>query len=61
MNLRLQSRSRRSPEPTGTDDKAIGFKMRDGSTVAANAVLVAVAVGTKTNIELVEQAGAIHR
>src|ERR1700758_5500202 len=40
---------------TTTDGQATGLKMRDGSTVAADAVLVAV--GAKPNVELVEQAG----
>ena len=40
---------------TTTDGQATGLKMRDGSTVAADAVLVAV--GAKPNVELAEQAG----
>lgn len=38
-----------------TDGRATGLKMRDGSTVAADAVLVAV--GARPNIELAERAG----
>jgi 3-phenylpropionate/trans-cinnamate dioxygenase ferredoxin reductase subunit len=39
---------------TTTDGQATGLKMRDGSTVAADAVLVAV--GAKPNVELAEHA-----
>ncbi|OBG43702.1 pyridine nucleotide-disulfide oxidoreductase [Mycobacterium alsense] len=42
-------------EITSTDGKAGGLRMRDGSTVAADAVLVAV--GAKPNVELAEGAG----
>jgi 3-phenylpropionate/trans-cinnamate dioxygenase ferredoxin reductase component len=42
-------------EITTTDGQATGLNMRDGSTVAADAVLVAV--GAKPNVELAEQAG----
>ncbi|MFZ1177422.1 MAG: FAD-dependent oxidoreductase [Mycobacterium sp.] len=42
-------------EITTNDGKATGLRMRDGSTVAAEAVLVAV--GAKPNVELAEQAG----
>ncbi|ORB72684.1 NAD(P)/FAD-dependent oxidoreductase [Mycobacterium scrofulaceum] len=40
---------------TTTGGKATGLRMRDGSAVAADAVLVAV--GAKPNVELAEQAG----
>jgi 3-phenylpropionate/trans-cinnamate dioxygenase ferredoxin reductase subunit len=40
---------------TTTQGRATGLKMRDGSTVAADAVLVAV--GAKPNVELAEHAG----
>ena len=42
-------------EITTNDGKATGLRMRDGSTVAAEAVLVAV--GAKPNVEIAEQAG----
>jgi 3-phenylpropionate/trans-cinnamate dioxygenase ferredoxin reductase subunit len=42
-------------EITTAGGKATGLKMRDGSTVAADAVLVAV--GARPNVELAEQAG----
>ncbi|CAM4326518.1 Rhodocoxin reductase [Mycobacterium basiliense] len=40
---------------TSDNGRATGFAMRDGSVVAADAVLVAV--GAKPNVELAEQAG----
>ena len=52
VDLRLQAQVE---EIATGDGKATGLKMRDGSTVAADAVLVAV--GAKPNIELAEQAG----
>jgi 3-phenylpropionate/trans-cinnamate dioxygenase ferredoxin reductase component len=52
VDLRLQAQVE---EITGADGKATGLRMRDGSTVAADAVLVAV--GAKPNVELAEQAG----
>jgi len=52
VDLRLQAQV---DEISTADDTANGLKMRDGSTVAADAVLVAV--GAKPNIELAEQAG----
>jgi 3-phenylpropionate/trans-cinnamate dioxygenase ferredoxin reductase component len=52
VDLRLETQVE---EIATTDGKATGLKMRDGSTVAADAVLVAV--GAKPNVELAEQAG----
>jgi 3-phenylpropionate/trans-cinnamate dioxygenase ferredoxin reductase subunit len=52
VDLRLEAQVE---EVTTTDGLATGLKMRDGSTVAADAVLVAV--GAKPNVELAEQAG----
>lgn len=52
VKLRLEAQVE---EITTTGGKATGLKMRDGSTVSADAVLVAV--GAKPNVELAEQAG----
>jgi 3-phenylpropionate/trans-cinnamate dioxygenase ferredoxin reductase component len=52
VDLRLQAQVE---EISTADGTATGLRMRDGSTVAADAVLVAV--GAKPNIELAEQAG----
>jgi 3-phenylpropionate/trans-cinnamate dioxygenase ferredoxin reductase component len=52
VDLRLEAQVE---EITTTDGRATGLKMRDGSAVAADAVLVAV--GAKPNVELAEQAG----
>lgn len=52
VDLRLEAQVE---EITTTGGKATGLKLRDGSTVAADAVLVAV--GAQPNIELAEQAG----
>lgn len=52
VDLRLEAQVE---EITTTGGKATGLKMRDGSTVAGDAVLVAV--GAKPNVELAEQAG----
>ncbi|MCV7413277.1 pyridine nucleotide-disulfide oxidoreductase [Mycobacterium florentinum] len=52
VDLRLQAQVE---EITATDGTATGLRLRDGSTVAADAVLVAV--GAKANVELAEQAG----
>ncbi|MCU6545723.1 FAD-dependent oxidoreductase, partial [Klebsiella pneumoniae] len=52
VDLRLQTQLE---EITAADGTATGLKMRDGSTVAADAVLVAV--GAKPNVELAQQAG----
>ena len=52
VDLRLEAQVE---EITTTDGQATGLKMRDGSTVAADAVLVAV--GAKPYVELAEQAG----
>ena len=52
VDLRLQAQVEEIPT---TDGKAAGLKMRDGSKLAADAVLVAV--GAKPNIELAEGAG----
>ncbi len=52
VDLRLETQVE---EITTTGGKATGLKMRDGSTVAADAVLVAV--GAKPNVELAEQGG----
>jgi 3-phenylpropionate/trans-cinnamate dioxygenase ferredoxin reductase component len=52
VDLRLQAQVE---EITTAQGRATGLKMRDGSTVTADAVLVAV--GAKPNVELAEQAG----
>ncbi len=52
VDLRLQTQVE---EITADDGRATGLRMRDGSTVAAEAVLVSV--GAKPNVELAEQAG----
>jgi 3-phenylpropionate/trans-cinnamate dioxygenase ferredoxin reductase component len=52
VELRLQAQVE---EITGSDGEATGLRLRDGSRVEADAVLVAV--GAKPNIELAEQAG----
>ncbi len=52
VDLRLEAQVE---EITVADGAATGLRLRDGSTVAADAVLVAV--GAKPNIELAEQAG----
>jgi 3-phenylpropionate/trans-cinnamate dioxygenase ferredoxin reductase component len=52
VDLRLQAQVE---EITTAQGRATGLKMRDGSTVAADAVLVAV--GAKPNVELAEQGG----
>ncbi|OCB52607.1 pyridine nucleotide-disulfide oxidoreductase [Mycobacterium malmoense] len=52
VDLRLEAQVE---EITTSGGKATGLKMRDGSAVAADAVLVAV--GAKPNVELAEQAG----
>ncbi len=52
VDLRLEAQVE---EILTADGTATGLRMRDGSTVAADAVLVAV--GAKPNIELAEQAG----
>jgi 3-phenylpropionate/trans-cinnamate dioxygenase ferredoxin reductase subunit len=52
VDLRLEAQVE---EITTTQGRATGLKMRDGSTVAADAVLVAV--GAKPNVELAEQGG----
>lgn len=52
VDLRLETQV---AEITTADGSATGLRMRDGSTVAADAVLVAV--GAKPNVELAEQAG----
>jgi 3-phenylpropionate/trans-cinnamate dioxygenase ferredoxin reductase subunit len=52
VDLRLEAQVE---EISTADGTATGLRMRDGSTVAADAVLVAV--GAKPNIELAEQAG----
>lgn len=55
VDLRLQTPVEEITRANGADGKATGLKMRDGSTVASDAVLVAV--GAKPNVELAEQAG----
>jgi 3-phenylpropionate/trans-cinnamate dioxygenase ferredoxin reductase component len=55
VDLRLQAQVEEITKADGAEGKATGLKMRDGSTAAADAVLVAV--GAKPNIELAEQAG----
>jgi 3-phenylpropionate/trans-cinnamate dioxygenase ferredoxin reductase component len=52
VDLRLQAQVQ---EITTTGGKATGLMLRDGSTITADTVLVAV--GAQTNIELAEQAG----
>jgi 3-phenylpropionate/trans-cinnamate dioxygenase ferredoxin reductase component len=52
VDLRLESQVE---EISTADGKATGLRLRDGSTIAADAVLVAV--GAQPNIELAEQAG----
>jgi 3-phenylpropionate/trans-cinnamate dioxygenase ferredoxin reductase subunit len=52
VDLRLEAQVE---EITADGGVATGLRMRDGSTVAADAVLVAV--GAKPNVELAEQAG----
>jgi 3-phenylpropionate/trans-cinnamate dioxygenase ferredoxin reductase component len=52
VDLRLETQVE---EITTARGQATGLRMRDGSTVAADAVLVAV--GAKPNVELAEQAG----
>lgn len=52
VDLRLEAQVE---EITTAGSTATGLKMRDGSTVAADAVLVAV--GARPNVELAEQAG----
>jgi 3-phenylpropionate/trans-cinnamate dioxygenase ferredoxin reductase subunit len=52
VDLRLEAHVE---EITTAQGRATGLKMGDGSTVAADAVLVAV--GAKPNVELAEQAG----
>ncbi|WAC94023.1 NAD(P)/FAD-dependent oxidoreductase [Mycobacterium sp. Aquia_213] len=52
VDLRLEAQV---DEISVTDGTATGLRMRDGSTIAADAVLVAV--GAKPNIEIAEQAG----
>ena len=55
VDLRLEAQVEEITRTEGPDGKATGLRMRDGSTVAADAVLVAV--GAKPNVELAEQAG----
>jgi 3-phenylpropionate/trans-cinnamate dioxygenase ferredoxin reductase component len=52
VDLRLEAQVEEIPT---AQDKATGLRLADGSTVAADTVLVAV--GAKPNIELAEQAG----
>ena len=52
VDLRLDAQVEEIPS---AQDKATGLKLCDGSTVAADTVLVAV--GAKPNVELAEQAG----
>ncbi|MCV7259074.1 NAD(P)/FAD-dependent oxidoreductase [Mycobacterium shimoidei] len=52
VDLRLQSQCEAI---TTADGKASGLKLQDGSTITADAVLVAV--GAQPNLELAEQAG----
>jgi 3-phenylpropionate/trans-cinnamate dioxygenase ferredoxin reductase component len=55
VDLRLEAQVGEITRASGADGRATGLTMRDGSTVAADAVLVAV--GAKPNIELAERAG----
>jgi 3-phenylpropionate/trans-cinnamate dioxygenase ferredoxin reductase component len=57
VDLRLQAQVEEITRDgaSGSNGRATGLRMRDGSTVATDAVLVAV--GAKPNVELAEQAG----
>ncbi len=55
VDLRLQAQVEEIIRASGAGGPATGLRMRDGSTVAADAVLVAV--GAEPNVELAEQAG----
>jgi 3-phenylpropionate/trans-cinnamate dioxygenase ferredoxin reductase subunit len=55
VDLRLEAQVEEITRAPGTEGQATGLRMRDGSTVAADAVLVAV--GAKPNVELAEHAG----
>jgi 3-phenylpropionate/trans-cinnamate dioxygenase ferredoxin reductase component len=55
VDLRLEAQVEEITRASGAEGRATGLTMRDGSTVTADAVLVAV--GAKPNIELAEQAG----
>ncbi|HWS91956.1 MAG TPA: FAD-dependent oxidoreductase [Mycobacterium sp.] len=55
VDLRLQTQVEEITRAEGADGSATGLRMRDGSTVASDAVLVAV--GAKPNVDLAEQAG----
>jgi len=55
VDLRLQAQVEEITRASGADGPATGLRMRDGSKVAADAVLVAV--GAQPNVELAEQAG----
>lgn len=59
VNLQLQTQVEEITRADGADDKATGVKMRDRSTVAADAVLVAV--GTKTEHRTRRTSQAINR
>jgi 3-phenylpropionate/trans-cinnamate dioxygenase ferredoxin reductase component len=55
VDLRLETQVEELTQAPGQDGSVTGLRMRDGSTVAADAVLVAV--GAKPNVELAERAG----
>ncbi|HWT49729.1 MAG TPA: FAD-dependent oxidoreductase [Mycobacterium sp.] len=55
VDLRLQVQVEEITRAEGAYGSATGLRMRDGSTVASDAVLVAV--GAKPNVDLAEQAG----
>ncbi len=55
VDLRLETQVEEITTAAGAGGKATGLKTRDGSTVAADAVLVAV--GAKPNVELAQQGG----
>ncbi len=55
VDLRLQTQVEEITRASGAEGSATGLRMRDGSNVAADAVLVAV--GAKPNVELAERAG----
>jgi 3-phenylpropionate/trans-cinnamate dioxygenase ferredoxin reductase subunit len=55
VDLRLQAQVEEITRASGAEGSATGLRMRDGSKVAADAVLVAV--GAKPNVELAERGG----
>ena len=55
VDLRLEAQVEEITRASGAEGSATGLRMRDGSTIASDAVLVAV--GAKPNVELAERAG----